>query len=122
MALRKVSNVTVKRVRIGGFLRGKPGWEFRAPTRGGRYWCRSVSEEWYEVLKEQQGYEPTSVLSAEGSRMQFGGVVALDDVSIAVRPDELFAVIGPNGAGKTSLMNCLSGFYRPQKGRVMFNG
>lgn len=65
---------------------------------------------------------PAAVLSAEGIRMQFGGVVALDDVSIAIRPDELFAVIGPNGAGKTSLMNCLSGFYRPQKGRVVFNG
>lgn len=53
--------------------------------------------------------------------MAFGGVVALDDVSVAVGADELLAVIGPNGAGKTSLMNCLSGFYRPQKGQVRFN-
>src|SRR5690606_5059011 len=56
------------------------------------------------------------VLLAEGIRMRFGGVVALDNVSISVRDDELLAIIGPNGAGKTSLMNCLSGFYRPQEG------
>ncbi len=62
------------------------------------------------------------VLLAEGIRMSFGGVVALDNVSVAVREDELLAVIGPNGAGKTSLMNCLSGFYRPQQGRITFLG
>ncbi len=62
------------------------------------------------------------VLVADGIRMSFGGVVALDDVSVTVHDDELLAVIGPNGAGKTSLMNCLSGFYRPQKGRITFLG
>jgi branched-chain amino acid transport system ATP-binding protein len=62
-----------------------------------------------------------AVLSAEGIRMAFGGIVALDDVSVEVRPDELLAIIGPNGAGKTSLMNCLCGFYRPQKGRILLN-
>jgi len=62
------------------------------------------------------------VLLAEGIRMRFGGVVALDNVSISVRDDELLAIIGPNGAGKTSLMNCLSGFYRPQEGRISFLG
>lgn len=54
--------------------------------------------------------------------MAFGGIVALNDVSVHVMPDELLAVIGPNGAGKTSLMNCLSGFYRPQAGRLTFKG
>lgn len=61
------------------------------------------------------------VLSSEGIRMAFGGIVALDNVSVEVRDDELFAIIGPNGAGKTSLMNCLSGFYRPQQGRILLN-
>lgn len=51
--------------------------------------------------------------------LNFGGVRALDDVSIDMRADELIAIIGPNGAGKTSLMNCLSGFYRPQQGRIL---
>lgn len=62
-----------------------------------------------------------AVLVADKIRMTFGGVVALDDVSVTVGADELLAVIGPNGAGKTSLMNCMSGFYRPQKGQVHFN-
>ena len=62
------------------------------------------------------------VIVAEGLRMSFGGVVALNEVSVEVRDDELLAVIGPNGAGKTSLMNCLSGFYRPQQGRIRFLG
>lgn len=62
------------------------------------------------------------VLIAEDIRMTFGGIVALDDVTVEIRPDELMAIIGPNGAGKTSLMNCLSGFYHPQKGRIVFNG
>jgi branched-chain amino acid transport system ATP-binding protein len=62
------------------------------------------------------------VIVADDVRMSFGGVVALNDVSVTVRDDELLAVIGPNGAGKTSLMNCLSGFYRPQRGSIRFLG
>jgi branched-chain amino acid transport system ATP-binding protein len=62
------------------------------------------------------------MIVADGIRMSFGGVVALNDVSVSVRDDELLAVIGPNGAGKTSLMNCLSGFYRPQQGTIRFLG
>lgn len=58
------------------------------------------------------------VLTARNLLMKFGGIVALGDVSIDVRKDELLAIIGPNGAGKSSLMNCLSGFYRPQKGEI----
>lgn len=63
---------------------------------------------------------PPVVLAARDIRMAFGGVVALDEVTVEVRDDELLAVIGPNGAGKTSLMNCLSGFYRPQRGSIEF--
>jgi branched-chain amino acid transport system ATP-binding protein len=66
--------------------------------------------------------QAAAVVSAEGLRMSFGGVVALNDVSIEIRPDELVAIIGPNGAGKTSLMNCLSGFYIPQQGSIWFAG
>ncbi|QDZ03266.1 ABC transporter ATP-binding protein [Nitratireductor mangrovi] len=62
------------------------------------------------------------MLAARDVVMQFGGVRALDGVSFEVGTDELVAVIGPNGAGKTSLMNCLSGFYRPQKGVIEFDG
>lgn len=62
------------------------------------------------------------VLSAEGVTLRFGGVTALSNVSIHVRADEMLAVIGPNGAGKSSLLNVLSGFYRPQEGRITYQG
>lgn len=62
------------------------------------------------------------VLEAKGLGLRFGAVDALKDVSIAVAPGEIHAIIGPNGAGKSSLLNCLSGFYRPQVGAVVFNG
>ncbi|HMC35488.1 MAG TPA: ATP-binding cassette domain-containing protein, partial [Myxococcales bacterium] len=54
--------------------------------------------------------------------LRFGGVSALNDVSFSVEPGALSAIIGPNGAGKTSLLNCISGVYRPQKGTVRFDG
>ncbi|MDO3705343.1 ABC transporter ATP-binding protein [Micromonospora sp. C28SCA-DRY-2] len=55
-------------------------------------------------------------------RLSFAGVRAIDGVSFTVGRQELFAVIGPNGAGKTSIFNVLSGVYRPQAGRVVFDG
>lgn len=62
------------------------------------------------------------VLTAQNLQLEFGGIVALNDVSIDVRKDELLAIIGPNGAGKSSLMNCLSGFYRPKSGEISLGG
>jgi len=61
-------------------------------------------------------------LEIKNLRLSFGGVVAVKDVDLAVRTGELMAVIGPNGAGKTSLLNCITGFYRPQRGSIFFNG
>jgi branched-chain amino acid transport system ATP-binding protein len=58
------------------------------------------------------------LLAAREVTLRFGGVTALDGVTVEIRPDELLAIIGPNGAGKTSLLNVLSGFYRPQAGAV----
>jgi branched-chain amino acid transport system ATP-binding protein len=60
------------------------------------------------------------VLAAQALSLRFGAVEALKDVSIAIAPGEIHAIIGPNGAGKSSLLNCLSGSYRPQSGSVMF--
>lgn len=54
--------------------------------------------------------------------LSFGGVKALSDVDLSVSTGELVAIIGPNGAGKTSLLNSITGFYRPQKGSIIFNG
>jgi branched-chain amino acid transport system ATP-binding protein len=53
--------------------------------------------------------------------LRFGGVVALGSIDLVIHTGELFAVIGPNGAGKTSLLNCITGFYRPQEGKILFN-
>ncbi len=54
--------------------------------------------------------------------LSFGGVKALIDVSLDIRESEILAIIGPNGAGKTCLLNCINGFYKPQKGEVYFEG
>jgi branched-chain amino acid transport system ATP-binding protein len=61
-------------------------------------------------------------LRVEGVAKQFGGVTAVDEVSLEVRQGEILSVIGPNGAGKTSLLNMVSGFYRPDRGRIEFEG
>jgi len=52
----------------------------------------------------------------------FGGVQAVSDVSLTVRPGEIVSVIGPNGAGKTTVLNLINGFYRPDRGRVLLEG
>src|SRR4030043_438899 len=54
--------------------------------------------------------------------LNFGGVMALHDAELNLPTGELVSVIGPNGARKTSLMNCITGYYHPQKGQILFNG
>ena len=63
-----------------------------------------------------------AMLTAESISLSFGGIQALLDVGMEVRQGEIFAIIGPNGAGKTSFMNCINGFYRPQRGSIYFEG
>ena len=62
------------------------------------------------------------LLQVDGVTLSFGGVRALRNVSMEVRRGEIFSIIGPNGAGKTSLLNCISGRYQPQQGRILFDG
>ena len=62
------------------------------------------------------------ILRVEGVSLSFGGLQALSDVSFSVARGEFFSIIGPNGAGKTSILNCLSGRYRPQQGGIIYRG
>jgi branched-chain amino acid transport system ATP-binding protein len=60
------------------------------------------------------------ILEARQVTLRFRGVTALSGVSFAVREGELFSIIGPNGAGKTSIVNCISGRYRPAEGNIFY--
>ena len=62
------------------------------------------------------------LLSTEHLTMQFGGVVAVDDLNIKIPTGEITALIGPNGAGKTTAFNVITGGYQPTNGRVVFDG
>ena len=61
-----------------------------------------------------------NILRLENVTMQFGGVVAVNDLSLEVNKGEIVALIGPNGAGKTTAFNCITGVYQPTNGRVSF--
>jgi branched-chain amino acid transport system ATP-binding protein len=63
-----------------------------------------------------------ALLEIEKLIVRFGGVVALDETSLAVEPGSICGLIGPNGAGKTTLFNCVSRLYTPQSGRIAFDG
>src|SRR2546422_7616098 len=62
------------------------------------------------------------VLSVESVRKSFGGVAAVNDVSLALEPGRIYGLIGPNGSGKTTLFNCITGLERLDAGRVSFRG
>ena len=64
----------------------------------------------------------STLLELEHVTMQFGGVVAVNDLSLHVDDDEIIALIGPNGAGKTTAFNCITGVYEPTNGRISFEG
>ena len=66
--------------------------------------------------------ESEDVLELDDVRMDFGGVVALNEVSLTVRRGEIFGIIGPNGAGKTTLFNCVTGVFKPDRGKVLLDG
>jgi branched-chain amino acid transport system ATP-binding protein len=63
-----------------------------------------------------------AVLAVEGITKKFGGLVAVRDFDISVDAGEIVGLIGPNGAGKTTAFNVISGVYKPDRGRVIFDG
>nr|WP_236012774.1 ABC transporter ATP-binding protein [Methylobacterium ajmalii] len=70
----------------------------------------------------QGGSGVAETLAVRQISLRFGGVKALTDVSFAVEKGELFSIIGPNGAGKTSMINCISGRYKPSEGQILLDG
>ncbi|MGB2828182.1 MAG: ABC transporter ATP-binding protein [Dehalococcoidales bacterium] len=68
----------------------------------------------------QESSENNVKVRIDNLSLSFGGVKALIDVSLDIRENEILAIIGPNGAGKTCLLNCINGFYKPQKGEIYF--
>jgi len=63
-----------------------------------------------------------SVLEVHDLTIRFGGLTAIDDLSLAVNEWEIVGLMGPNGAGKTTAFNCITGFYKPNAGRVLYRG
>lgn len=61
------------------------------------------------------------LLEVRNLSMRFGGITAIDDLSLQVEAGRITSIIGPNGAGKTTLFNCLTGFYRPSAGQIVMN-
>src|SRR5512140_1281164 len=64
----------------------------------------------------------TTALETRSLTKQFGGLTAVDSVDLVIQENAIFSVIGPNGAGKTTFYNCITGFYEPDRGEVLFYG
>ena len=64
----------------------------------------------------------TPLLDVSGLTMRFGGLLAVNGVALQVHEKQIVSMIGPNGAGKTTVFNCLTGFYKPSDGKIVFRG
>ena len=71
-----------------------------------------------QEVADESGY----VLRAERATIRFGGLVAVNELDMQVRPGEIYGLIGPNGAGKTTIFNLLTGVYKPTSGAIYFRG
>src|SRR5205814_477768 len=63
-----------------------------------------------------------ALLTLDRVTKRFGGLTAVREVSLEVRAGDLLGIIGPNGAGKTTLFNVIAGYFRPEEGRIVFDG
>jgi branched-chain amino acid transport system ATP-binding protein len=61
------------------------------------------------------------ILTARKATKRFGGLIAVDELDLEIKEYSIHSIIGPNGAGKTTLFNCVTGFYRPEAGEILFN-
>jgi len=74
------------------------------------------------LLNPKEETASPAALTLKGVSLSFGGVRAIDDLDLAIRPGEVHGLIGPNGSGKTTTLNVISGYYAPQHGRVLLSG
>lgn len=72
------------------------------------------------VEEKKRSLAPNEILGIDNLSIHFGGLKAVDDLSFHVREKEIFGLIGPNGAGKTTVFNCITQFYKPNAGTVLF--
>src|SRR5690554_4830472 len=67
-------------------------------------------------------FNENEILKIENLSIAFGGLKAVDDLSITIKENEIYGLIGPNGAGKTTVFNCITQFYKPNTGEILFKG
>ncbi len=72
------------------------------------------------MIQEQEDHKP--IISIQDLSLKFGGLQALNNVSVDIKSGEILSIIGPNGAGKTSFFNCINGFYHPYQGQILYQG
>ena len=63
-----------------------------------------------------------AILVSKKVTKRFGGLEAVSKVDLEIKEHAIYSIIGPNGAGKTTLFNCVTGFYTPEEGEIIFNG
>ncbi len=73
-------------------------------------------------MEQRAANNDKNILKVDDIHLAFGGLVALAGLTLEVKKHEILGIIGSNGSGKAALLNCITGFYRPQRGRAYFNG
>jgi len=81
-----------------------------------------IAEAARTARSEAQSAPADAILRTDKATIRFGGLVAVNELSMAVRPGEIYGLIGPNGAGKTTVFNLLTGVYKPTSGEIYFQG
>ncbi|MDP9071431.1 MAG: branched-chain amino acid ABC transporter ATP-binding protein/permease [Actinomycetota bacterium] len=99
-----------------------PAAEAAQPTPGGPDGAGPAAEAEQRTEMPVEIEAAETVLELRDLSMEFGGVVAVDDVSLTVERGQIFGIIGPNGAGKTTVFNCITGVFRPHQGSILLNG
>ena len=104
---------------IVGFVRNALNLQRRRPDAQTAVEAQQAGD---AIRRAEPGAAQSELLTAQGVLMQFGGLKALNNVSLAIRRSTIHGLIGPNGSGKSTMMNVLTGIYRPTAGAISFAG